>query len=438
MNVSIIIPVVREESAHRCIDAIKRNAGIPQSSYEIVTEVDVEGIGCPRMVEKLTKKTKYDIVMFLGDDTVPQKDFLKNAIDAMRKLPDEWGVVGLATEGPCHWLDNLYDNVSPLAHWMAHKKILQFIPGGNFFSTDYRHCYCDNELKDIADELGRWIFAENSCIQHIHPINKNAEYDKYYQKAYSDIDYISDHKTYCFRKRERMAKKYGTKLAICLPLTDTWVYVQFFYSFIKVITEYMSSLVNDGKKINFDVLMPDYPSNALDEIRNHLVFKALYSGCTHILMMDTDQIYNDDNIIERLLSHNKPVVGARVHRRYPPFDPLLLRGEIGKLYCISNNEIQKADGSFEKELPVNYTGTGCILYDTRVFIDMIPEKWFKFKVGDKGQAIGEDVGFCEKLNQRGIPIVVDCSIDIQHITLMAVDWNTYRLFQKIYKRRGDR
>jgi len=27
--------------------------------------------------------------------------------------------------------------------------------------------------------------------------------------------------------------------------------------------------------------------------------------------------------------------------------------------------------------------------------------------------------------------VVDCSIDIKHLTLLAADWGTYKLFQKI-------
>ena len=229
-----------------------------------------------------------------------------------------------------------------------------------------------------------------------------------------------------------MQKKYGVKLAIGIPLTDETVYRQFFFSFVKVITEYMSSLVKTGRSINFDVLMPDFPCQ-IDAARNNLVQQALLSGCTHIIMMDSDQIYMTEDMLEKMLAHKKPVVGARVHRRYPPFDPLLLRGDVGKLYQVPDKEMRNEDGTFKDEVPVTYTGTGCILYDTQIFIDLIPDKWFQFKVGDEGQPIGEDVVFCEKLRERKIPIVVDCSIDIKHLSLMAIDWGTYKLFQKIMK-----
>ena len=37
----------------------------------------------------------------------------------------------------------------------------------------------------------------------------------------------------------------------------------------------------------------------------------------------------------------------------------------------------------------------------------------------------------KKLRDRKIPIIVDCSIDIKHLTLLATDWGTYKLFSKI-------
>jgi hypothetical protein len=427
-NVSIIIPVIRPESAEKCKEAIIKNAGVPSYEYEIIAKKDTNSIGCPAMVEALTKIAEHDLVMFLGDDTLPEKDFLKNALEEMEKLPDGWGVVGLNTQDV-----RVPDNQgNPIAHWLADKKMLDHIPGGAFFSTDYHHCWCDNELKDIAEELGRWTWAEKSRIKHNHPVNKTASYDEGYQKAYDGDKEKKDFKVYCQRKRARMQEKYGIKLAIAVPLTDQWVYTQFFFSFIKVVTEYMSSLIQNGKPISFDVLMPDFPCQ-IDAARNNLVQQALLLGCTHILMMDTDQIYNADSMIDKLLAHEKPVVGARVHRRYPPFDPLLLRGEPGKLYQVKDDEIKNEDGSFKTEVPVTYTGTGCILYDMKIFNDMIPAKWFRFSVGDMGQPIGEDINFCDELKKAGVPIVVDCSIDIKHLTLLAADWGTYKLFQKIMK-----
>ena len=192
---------------------------------------------------------------------------------------------------------------------------------------------------------------------------------------------------------------------------------------------FQSSLISNGKPISFDVLMPDYPCQ-VDAARNNLVYQALLLGCTHILMMDTDQIYKTPNMIEKMLAHDKQVLGARVHRRYPPFDPLLLMGEVGKLHQVPDEKIRDKDGNFTEELSVNFTGAGCVLYDMQVFIDMMPDRWFEFKTVN-GRPVGEDIHFCEKLEKRNIPIVVDCSIDIKHLTLLGADWGTYKLFQKI-------
>ena len=81
-KVSIILPVIRPKGAARCIQHIKENAG-DGVEYEIISSVDEDRIGAPKMVGRLLRKTNHDLVCFLGDDTMPQKDFLKNAIEEM-------------------------------------------------------------------------------------------------------------------------------------------------------------------------------------------------------------------------------------------------------------------------------------------------------------------------------------------------------------------
>mgnify|MGYP002638445677 CR=1 FL=1 len=418
--ISIIIPYTRPEKLKVCIRAIEENAG--KIKHEVLTEQDINLIGFSKMIDSLLKKTKYDLVMFIGDDTIPQKGFLEESLKVMDSFPDKWGVVGLSTEAPGEW--NTY------GHVLIHKKILEYT-GGTLYSFDYTHSFTDDELRDIADEIGRFKYAEKSKILHDHPINGRGDKDdKILELRYADDVFYNDKKTYLKRKRDRMQKKYGVKLAISIPLTNEMVYRQFLFSFIKVVTEYMSSLIKEGKPISFDVIMPDFPCQ-IDAARNDLVQQALYLGCTHILMMDSDQIYNTDNMIQKMLDHDKPVLGARVHRRYPPFDPLLLEGEISKLTQIPDEKIKDKDGNFNTELQVDYTGTGCILYDMKIFNDMLPEKPFQLITGENGQPIGEDINFCTKLKKMGIPIFADCSIDIKHLTLMAADWGTHKLFEKI-------
>lgn len=407
-KVSIIIPIIRPESAERCVQAIHKNAGIPMDQYEIVQGVDTQGVGCPWMVKQLTKKAKYDLVMFLGDDTEPQEGFLKASIDEMDKLTDGWGVVGLNTEDP--------RGSNPMCHWLSHKKMLDHIPGGDFFSTEYRHCFCDNELCDIANELGRWAFAEDAKVKHHHPVNQSGKWDEGYQKAYDERVWIQDQKRYFIRKRERMANKFGVKIAYAEPLTFQMIYSNYHFSSMRLVSRYLINRYRAGEPIGFEFLCPDNPGR-LDLVRNDLIRKALYQGCTHILMMDTDEFTEYDNLIDQMLSHGKPIVHAKVHRRYPPFDHLLMRGTPNHRELVPDEEIEKGE-----LIEIDATGCGCVLYDTNIFIDL-DDPWF-----EDGP---EDIKFCNKLKKAGYKIFVDTSIDVKHLSLLAVDWGTHKLYKKL-------
>jgi len=414
-KVSIIIPVVRENKVKICLRAIKENGGNPKN-YEVITAVDTERIGCPKMLDMLTQKAKYNLVMFLGDDTVPQSGFLEEAVKVMDELPGGWGVVGLSTEDPNGWNEQ--------AHFMAHKNMLKPM-GGAFYPTCYRHCFGEIELRDIATSMGRFKYAEKAKILHDHPINRKGELgDPDLVRAYGDGNWEHDRETYTTRKRNRMKDKYGVRLGIAEPLTDDMVYAHFHFSFINTLTNYMSHLYGKGEDVAIDFLTPKYPGQ-IDAVRNGLVTQAQMLGCTHILFMDTDQVYSDQEMIQKMLAHGEPVVGAKVHRRYPPFDPLLLRGKPGHLHSVPDQEIE-AGGLVE----VTATGCGCILYDMEVF-QKIEHPWFELTVGEFGQTIGEDVGFCTKLIDHGYKVFVDCSIDIKHLSLLAVDWGTHKLYKRM-------
>lgn len=417
-KVSIIIPVVRPEGADKCRDAIYKNAGIPMGQYELIRLKDTKRIGCPQMVKRLTKMAQHDLVMFLGDDTVPQPGFLKAALEEMAELPDGWGVVGLNTNGD-------KNTANPLAHWLAHKKMLDILPGGDFFATEYKHCWCDNELADIAMEHGRWRFAKDSIVKHEHPLFGTADEDDHYNRVYADDVKEFDRKRFLYRKLERNRDKFGVRLGIGEPLTDDKIYSHFHFSSTKIIINHLLHLFKTGQSVSIDFLIPDFPGS-IDAVRNNLVHKALQLGCTHLIMMDTDQIYNSPDMIERMLAHDKPVVGGKVHRRYPPFDPLMMRGRRdGEFRFVDDKEIE-AGGIIE----VDATGCGCVLYDMNVFID-IDHPWFETETGEHGQTVGEDIAFCKKLRDSGYKIFVDCDIDIQHLSLLAIDWGTHKLYKKL-------
>jgi hypothetical protein len=138
-------------------------------------------------------------------------------------------------------------------------------------------------------------------------------------------------------------------------------------------------------------------------------------------MMDTDQCYHPQTIT-RLLSHKLPIVGAMVCRRYPPFDPIMLKGEINKYQNITEWE----PGSL---VEVSATGTGCLMFDMQVFRDM-PCPWFRSRT-HQGMAVGEDIGFCSDLKAAGYKIFVDTSVPAGHLSQMQITESWWRLYRKI-------
>jgi len=195
-------------------------------------------------------------------------------------------------------------------------------------------------------------------------------------------------------------------LGIGVPCDFPFIPASFFYSFVMM------------EKPNFTFIHKD--NGHLDDLRNDIVEKAIAEGCTHLIMMDVDQIY-PTNTIPKLLSHKLPVVGCKINRRYPPFDPLLMKLTDEGYKPIDDYE----DGSL---VPVDATGAGCVLFDMEVF-RTLPYPWFKFRKNpDNGLVIGEDVGLCQDLKAAGYDIYVDTSIKVGHLATIVVNDSMHNLY----------
>ena len=166
----------------------------------------------------------------------------------------------------------------------------------------------------------------------------------------------------------------------------------------------------------------------VDGLRNKIIEQAKGVGASHLIMMDLDQTYPVD-AITKLLKHKLPVVGCMVHRRYPPFDPLMLRGEINTYRDVTEWE----DGEL---VEVDATGTGCLMIDMRVF-HKLPAPWFKFRPNpdpDHPGIVGEDIGFCSDLRGTGYKIYVDTSIKCGHLSTMEITQETHQLYKALKKK----
>lgn len=160
----------------------------------------------------------------------------------------------------------------------------------------------------------------------------------------------------------------------------------------------------------------------IEEMRNNIVKQALDLNLTHLMMFDTDQIYRPDTI-RRLLSHKLDIVGCMVCRRYPPFDPLMLRGSISRYQRVETWEPGEL-------VEVDATGTGCLLFNMKVF-RVMPEPWFKFRKAADGSPVSEDIGFCSDLRAAGFRIFVDTGCPAGHLSQMVVVEDTYRLWKRL-------
>jgi len=204
------------------------------------------------------------------------------------------------------------------------------------------------------------------------------------------------------------------RLGIGIPLVDDRVHSQFLDSWVQM------------EKPDFVYMRPDH-RGPIDELRNLLVIDALDNGCTHLIMLDTDQTY-PRHTIPRLLSHDLDVVGALVYRRYPPFDPVMYRARPdGDGY----DHVRKEEMFSGDLVEVDATGCGCVMFKTDVFLK-IGHPWFVFRPPEgEGKNLGEDVGFCAKLKNAGYRIFVDTSLEVEHLALMSVNRAAFELYQSL-------
>lgn len=188
--ISIIIPVIRPQNIPKLLEEIEKNTVI---EHEVIWEEDVDRIGTPKMVKKLTDIAKYDWIVFLGDDTLPDKDCIDNAY--IKALREDLLLVGM----------NDHDT-RRATHWLANKSLLEHLDGQEFFYTGYIHNFCDDELRVRTEDIGKYGWCENARIQHDHPAFTGKK-DETYTKQTDITNW--EHDKNLFWERNPKHKNYG-------------------------------------------------------------------------------------------------------------------------------------------------------------------------------------------------------------------------------------
>ena len=138
------------------------------------------------MLKRCVEASNGQLVMFLGNDCIAEKDFLKEAVFAMaRAFPNLDGMIGLNDQ---HWPEGYV-----ATHWLASKKLLPALDG-EFFNTDYFHVGCDNELQGRCELMGKYKWSEMAKIFHDHPVNHRwkEDVDEIYQDSYYTYKHQAD------------------------------------------------------------------------------------------------------------------------------------------------------------------------------------------------------------------------------------------------------
>jgi len=141
------------------------------------------------------------------------------------------------------------------------------------------------------------------------------------------------------------------------------------------------------------------------ENRNYIAAQAVKNDCTHLFFVDDDMVFEPDTL-DRLLAHDKDIVGAIYKTKYET------QAEV----------IEYLNEERPKELfRCGALGTGCLLIKTEVF-KKIPQNyngqsgWFNYLWNDNGSVkMSHDWLFCHNARKCGFDIWADPSLMVGHL-----------------------
>jgi hypothetical protein len=170
--------------------------------------------------------------------------------------------------------------------------------------------------------------------------------------------------------------------------------------------------------------------------RNKLAEAALENGCDYVLWIDADMRF-PKNTIERLLAHDKDIVGVNATTRAVPVGPTAknLKIDLEKKENHWYSVVSKGKTGIER---VTAIGCGVMLVKRKVF-EETPKPWFYFYEIPGGRTLGEDVHFCIAAHDAGFETWVDhdLSLEIGHIGQYTYSWSDFKDESKQLQRPQD-
>jgi len=151
--------------------------------------------------------------------------------------------------------------------------------------------------------------------------------------------------------------------------------------------------------------------------RNHIGNQAKTEGADYVLMVDNDVRIPSEALRFLLETPVDVCLGFYAHRWGNVFDGRTNLCRLGEynytdMYTIDQlRTLREQNITREK---IHGGGLGCALINTTVF-DRIPFPYFSWTHYKDGNVLGEDLNFCERCKEAGIPIYADPRVACAHL-----------------------
>lgn len=140
--------------------------------------------------------------------------------------------------------------------------------------------------------------------------------------------------------------------------------------------------------------------------------EQMLAGTYQWMMVMGDDHAFPDNYLTRLLDHNVQAVSSLVTNRQPPFKILAWDDEDDEGNLIPIDPKRLPTKGLHQVFAVGSAG---LLVRRSVIVAMMNRNMAPLFHNSSGIKADEDIVFCRKLNEIGVPLFVDCSLPLGHI-----------------------
>ena len=171
--------------------------------------------------------------------------------------------------------------------------------------------------------------------------------------------------------------------------------------------EVMRLVQQPGIDVAVDTVITRKP---LQHARNMQVWRFLETNCTHLFLLDSDCV-PQENTIARLLAYDMPIISAPHESEINGEKGLMVVDRVKDGYA-QHHPVEGLQG------PDVRVGGGGLLMARDVFEALEPP-WFVCEYNNRGElTLSEDFYFCEQALAAGYEIWAQCDLAQQHIVVI--------------------